>query len=111
MGKLMHKLKRERKGAKKEIRQDSAFLARRKAADERERQVAKSGRFGCCRQTFHKWHAFFYFSSCAETKLGSGRRRKFSRGLATRKETTGRCKRRNGGRRDQQSKSNRSHDL
>ncbi len=37
MNKLLHKMKREKKGAKKEIRQDAAFLAKRKAKDQRER--------------------------------------------------------------------------
>ncbi len=39
MSKLAHKLKRERKGARKEIRQDAAFLAKTKAQEDRERWV------------------------------------------------------------------------
>ena len=35
--KLLHKLKRERKGAKKELRQDTAFLANNKAREMREK--------------------------------------------------------------------------
>ena len=37
MGKLLHKMKRERKGAKKDIRADAAFIANHKAKERRER--------------------------------------------------------------------------
>ncbi len=35
--KLLHKLRRERKGARKDIRADNAFLAAQRAKDQRER--------------------------------------------------------------------------
>lgn len=37
MGKLMHKMKRERKGAKKDIRADAAFIANQKAKERKEK--------------------------------------------------------------------------
>ncbi len=37
--KLLHKMKREKKSAKKELRKDTAFLAKQKAVEIRERQV------------------------------------------------------------------------
>ena len=37
MDKLLHKVKRERKAAKKDLRKDTAFLAKQKAKEARER--------------------------------------------------------------------------
>ena len=37
MSKLNHKLKREKKGAKKDLRADSAFLAKQKAKEKRDK--------------------------------------------------------------------------
>jgi len=37
MNKMLHKLKRERKGAKKDIRADNAFIAKQRAKEQRER--------------------------------------------------------------------------
>ena len=39
MDKLLHKVKRERKAAKKDLRKDTAFLAKQKAKEARERLV------------------------------------------------------------------------
>ena len=44
MAKLNHKLKRERKGAKKDLRADTAFLAKQKAKEKRERDVDRMQR-------------------------------------------------------------------
>lgn len=37
--KLLHKMKREKKSAKKELRKDTAFIAKQKAVETRERLV------------------------------------------------------------------------
>ena len=39
MAKLNHKLKREKKGAKKDLRADAAFLAKQKAKERREKDA------------------------------------------------------------------------
>lgn len=39
MSKLLHKMKREKKGAKKDIRADAAFIANQRAKEARERWV------------------------------------------------------------------------
>ena len=44
MAKLNHKLKRERKGAKKDLRADTAFLAKQKAKEKRERDADRMQR-------------------------------------------------------------------
>lgn len=41
LSKLMHKMKREKKGAKKEIRADSAFIAAQRAKEAREKYVSR----------------------------------------------------------------------
>ena len=44
MAKLNHKLKRERKGAKKDLRADTAFLAKQKAKEKREKDADRMQR-------------------------------------------------------------------
>ena len=52
VAKLLHKMKREKKGAKKEIRQDAAFIAKRKAEVDRERQGGQICLLGVARLLF-----------------------------------------------------------
>ena len=42
MDKLLHKVKREKKAAKKDLRKDTAFLSKQKAKEARERYAAAS---------------------------------------------------------------------
>jgi hypothetical protein len=83
VSKLLHKMKREKKGAKKAIRADAAFLATQKAKDARERYDYSSFFLSFI-------HPFIYLS--LGTLNASSRPRRSWQGWETRREIAESCR-------------------